>query len=257
VRNLALYEELIGRGIMEADERGGPIDHVTARRLAIWLLPRSREEPDFMRGLIRFAKTGAVTHDLKNQLRHQARSPNHSNRPYAARLLQYAVARGGHRGPIGENFGAVCDQIDQADALLADLRDRVVNTPSPRSRAHPEPSRPPFIAMVRRDPASRTVSFFLDEATASMAIHAITANAVDREAHTREVQRYGQALPADSYGRRNREVIAARETRIAARLRAIERAYRAAVDLEPTSAIEPSQRFPVADRTRDHEPELG
>ncbi len=110
--------------------------------------------------------------------------------------------------------------------------------------------------MVRRDPASRTVSLYLDEATASMAIHAITANAVDREAHTREVQRYGQALPADSYGRRNREVIAARETRVAARLRAIERAYRAAVDLDPTPLPRPTQLTILDGRTPDHELEL-
>ncbi len=40
----------------------------------------------------------------------------------------------------------------------------------------------------------------------------------------REVERYGQNLPEGSYGRRNRQAIAARETRIAARLRAVERA---------------------------------
>ena len=146
--------------------------------------------------------------------------------------------------------------IDHADAPLADLRDRTTNAPSPRSRAHPEPSRPPFIAMVRRDPASRTVSLLLDEATASMAIHAITANVVDREAHTREVQRYGQALPPDSYGRRNREDIAARETRIAARLRAIERAYRAAIDLDPTPEPQPAQLTIRDGRTPDQEMEL-
>jgi hypothetical protein len=199
VRNLALYEELIGRGIMGADERGSAIDHVTARRLAIWLLPRSQREPEFMRGLIRFAKTGAVTSDLKTQLRNQARSPSHPNRPYAARLLQYAVARGGDRGPIGENFGAVCDAITA---------------------------------------------------------NAITANAVDREAHTREVQRYGQALPADSYGRRNREVIAARETHIAARLRAIKRAYRAAVEFDPAPAPQPAQLRILDGRTPDYELEM-
>ena len=39
----------------------------------------------------------------------------------------------------------------------------------------------------------------------------------------REVQRYGQTLPEGSYGRRNRQAFAARETRVAARLRAGER----------------------------------
>jgi hypothetical protein len=45
---------------------------------------------------------------------------------------------------------------------------------------------------------------------------AIAAHADGREAHIREVQRYGQTLPEDSYGRRNRQAIAARETRVAA-----------------------------------------
>jgi hypothetical protein len=88
------------------------------------------------------------------------------------------------------------------------------------------------------------------------AIHAITANAVHREARTREVQRYDQALPEESYGRRNREVIAARETRIAGRLRVIERAYRAAVDLDPTPAHRPTQPMILDGRTLDHELEL-
>ena len=34
----------------------------------------------------------------------------------------------------------------------------------------------------------------------------------------------------DSYGRRNRQAIAARETRVAARLRAVEQAYRTATE---------------------------
>jgi hypothetical protein len=37
---------------------GSAIEYVTVRRVAIWLLPRSQEEPDFMRGLIRFARRG-------------------------------------------------------------------------------------------------------------------------------------------------------------------------------------------------------
>ena len=254
VRDQALYQRLIEHGTAEADARGSAVDHVTACRIAITLLPRSQDEPDFMRGLIRFAKTGAVTHDLKARLRRQAWSPTHPNRSHAARLLQYAVARGPDLGPIGTDFGAVCDQIDQADALLADLRDRVTN-----GQAHPAPdpfdaaSRQP-IAMTRHDPASQTVTFILDAATANAAIHAITINAVDREAHTREIRRNAQTLPPDSYGRANRQAIAARETRIATRLRAIERAYRTALD--PTPALELNEIPRTVTRTPDYEPEL-
>ena len=37
---LSLYERLIGNGIAAADARGRPVNHVTARRLAIWLAAR-------------------------------------------------------------------------------------------------------------------------------------------------------------------------------------------------------------------------
>jgi hypothetical protein len=77
----------------------------------------------------------------------------------------------------------------------------------------------------------------------------------DREARTREIEQYSQHLPEDSYGRRNRENIAARETRIATRLRAIERAYRAALDPETTPARELAQLVPT-DKTPAHELEL-
>ena len=58
----------------------------------------------------------------------------------------------------------------------------------------------------------------------------IAAHADEREAHLREVERSGRSLPEGSYGRRNREAIAARETRVAARLRAVEHAYRTATE---------------------------
>jgi len=47
---------------------------------------------------------------------------------------------------------------------------------------------------------------------------AIAAHADEREAHIREVEQFGQRLPEGSYGRRNRQAIAARETRVAVRL---------------------------------------
>ena len=72
-RDLALYERLIDDGIAAADSRGGVIDHVTARRMAIWLISRP-QQPDFTRGLIRFARSGAISHALKTQLRNYARS---------------------------------------------------------------------------------------------------------------------------------------------------------------------------------------
>jgi hypothetical protein len=57
---------------------------------------------------------------------------------------------------------------------------------------------------------------------------AIAAHADERESRVREVERFGQSLPEGSYGRRNRQAIAAREARVASRLRAVEHAYRTA-----------------------------
>jgi hypothetical protein len=89
---------------------------------------------------------------------------------------------------------------------------------------------------------------------------AIAAYADEREAHIREVERFGRSLPEGSYGRRNREAIAARETRVAARLRAVEGAYRMAVDRdtaytppEPTRTPRPPE--PQAGRQIDLEAE--
>ncbi|HLM89479.1 MAG TPA: hypothetical protein VK284_10710 [Streptosporangiaceae bacterium] len=46
-------------------------------------------------------------------------------------------------------------------------------------------------------------------------------------------------MPEGSYGRRNRQAIAARDTRVAARLRAVEDAYRMAI--ERGAAAEPKE----------------
>jgi hypothetical protein len=83
-------------------------------------------------------------------------------------------------------------------------------------------------ALARHDPETGTVTLVLDGTTASIAMFAVAAHAGEREAHAREVERSGADWPGGSYGRRNRQAIAARESRVASRLRAIQHAYQAA-----------------------------
>jgi hypothetical protein len=223
--DLALYERLIGDGIAAADARGRAVDHVTARRLAICLAARP-QSPVFARSLVRFVHTGAVSHALKTQLRIHARSATYADRPQAARLMEYCIARGADLGSVGENFGAACDQIDRADTLLASARARH-NSRAPEP-TWPETEGPRITALARHDPETQTVTLVLDTTTASVAMFALAAHASEREAHAREVERSGADWPDGSYGRRNRQAIAARETRVAARLRAVEHACRTA-----------------------------
>jgi hypothetical protein len=239
---MAFYQRLISRGVAEADTRGSAIDHVTARRLAIWLLPRSQQEPELMRGLVHFARTGGITDPLRKQLRRHARSPSHPNSPHAARFLQYAVARGADTGRIGDHFGAVCDQIDHADALLEDLHERVI-----QNRLHPELAtgdwRERFTlrpaAMARRDNVTRAVTFILDSTAAEAAVNAITRDVMEREARIRQARQQAETLAEGSYGRENREAIIARETTVVEGLRAIEHAYHAALQpTQPRNAVE-------------------
>ena len=112
-----------------------------------------------------------------------------------------------------------------------------------------------------RDPGSQTVSLVLDATTANAAILAIAAHADEREAHIREVEQFGHSLPEGSYGRRNRQAIAARETRIATRLRAVEHAYRTAIErdtayrpLEPTRTLHSPELQPARQIELEAEP---
>jgi hypothetical protein len=253
--NLPQYERLIDDGLASADSQGGAVDHVTARRLAIWLAHQPQES-DFTRGLVHFTRTGAISHALKAQLRARARSATYRHQPQASRLMQYCASRGADLGPVGTNFASACDRVDRADLMLTGLRDRV-RQGGPPEPAWPDTDGPQVLALAGRDTENSTVSLILDEATANIAMYAINAYAGDREAHVREVEQYGQNLPEGSYGRRNRQAIAARETRVAARLRAIEQAYRTAIDRDAVVVPAPTEPLRPTDPAPDREMEMG
>jgi hypothetical protein len=182
--DLPLYERLIEDGLAAADRRYSAVDHITARRLAIWLAARPQDR-DFARGLVHFAETGGISQGLKTHLRVHVRTPGYPDQLQAARLLRYCAERGPNVEPISPDFGRTCDQIDRADVMLAALRDRARQGHAAPEQAWPETDGPQILALAGRDPdtGSRLTVPGIDRDSRSVSTSSINAEYGSIAAH--------------------------------------------------------------------------
>jgi hypothetical protein len=78
---------------------------------------------------------------------------------------------------------------------------------------------------------------------------------MDHEARVRQIMHERQSYPENAYARANLDTIAAREIHTAKGLRAVEQAYRTA--MQPQPAAELSQLLSSAHITPNYEAEIG
>jgi hypothetical protein len=99
-------------------------------------------------------------------LRIHARSGAHPDWPQARRLIQHGATRGAEFDLVGGNVAAACGQIDRANAMLDDLRDRARASRLHRRQTWPVVYGPRITALTRQDPETQTVTLVLDVTTA-------------------------------------------------------------------------------------------
>ena len=253
--DLPLYERLIDDGIAAADAHGSAVDHLTARRLAIWLAARP-QQPSFAQGLARFINTGAIQRDLRNQLRLHARSASYADHAQAARLLRYCVDRDADPGPVGASFGAACHQMDRSDLMLAGTRDRTWHGTGRRAeQAEQEIGRPrPWPTMTRKarpSPSCWTPSPRTSPCTRSPLM---PKNAKPTSAKFSSTPRTCPKAPMAAATARPSPTA---KPRITTRLRAIRQAYQAAIEHDSeATASEPPGPLLLAERAADRERDL-